>query len=96
MAGGGAEAVEEKTAFDVMLNAIGDKKIQVIKAVREITGLGLKEAKEMVDGAPKVVKEKVAKEVAELIKQKGFLKTLVLYLYVMIKIISRFKNVWML
>ena len=59
-AGGGA-AVEEKTEFDVVLNAAGEKKIQVIKVVRELTGLGLKEAKDLVDGAPKAVKEKVAK-----------------------------------
>ena len=54
-AGGGAEAAEEKTEFDVVLNAAGDKKIQVIKVVRAITGLGLKEAKELVDNAPKAV-----------------------------------------
>jgi large subunit ribosomal protein L7/L12 len=59
-AGGGA-AVEEKTEFDVVLMAAGEKKIQVIKVVRELTGLGLKEAKDLVDGAPKAVKEKVAK-----------------------------------
>ncbi len=59
--GGGAAAVEEKTEFDVVLLAAGDKKIQVIKVVREITGLGLKEAKDLVDGAPKAVKEKVTK-----------------------------------
>jgi large subunit ribosomal protein L7/L12 len=66
---GGAEAVE-KTAFDVVLEAIGDKKIQVIKAVRTITGLGLKEAKEMVDGAPTVIKEAVATEEAEAFKSQ--------------------------
>ncbi len=64
-----AEA-EEKTSFDVILTAPGDKKIQVIKVVREITGLGLKEAKELVDGAPKPVKEGVSKEEAEAIKAK--------------------------
>ncbi len=67
--GGGAEAVE-KTAFDVVLEAVGDKKIQVIKAVRTITGLGLKEAKEMVDGAPTVIKEAVAAEEAESFKSQ--------------------------
>ncbi len=70
-AGAGAEAAaEEKTSFDVILSAVGDKKIQVIKAVREITGLGLKEAKELVDGAPKPVKEGVSKDEAESIKAK--------------------------
>lgn len=72
-AGGGAEAapaVEEKTAFDVILTAAGDKKIQVIKAVREVTTLGLKEAKDLVDGAPQPVKEGVTKEEAEQIKAK--------------------------
>src|SRR5712691_7631702 len=59
-AGGGA-AAEEQTEFDVVLNAAGEKKIQVIKVVRELTGLGLKEAKDLVDGAPKAVKEKVTK-----------------------------------
>lgn len=68
-AGAGAdEAAEEKTEFDVILSAHGDKKIQVIKEVRAITGLGLKDAKELVDGAPKPVKEGVAKEEAEKIK----------------------------
>jgi large subunit ribosomal protein L7/L12 len=68
--GGGDDAGEaaEQTEFDVVLEAVGDKKIQVIKAVREATGLGLKEAKEIVDGAPKAVKEKVSKEDAETIK----------------------------
>jgi large subunit ribosomal protein L7/L12 len=61
MAGGGAAAVEEQTEFDVVLTGAGDKKIQVIKVVRELTGLGLKEAKDLVDGAPKNVKEKVSK-----------------------------------
>jgi large subunit ribosomal protein L7/L12 len=69
-AGGGAAATEEKTEFDVVLNAAGDKKIQVIKVVRELTGLGLKEAKDLVDGAPKAVKEKVAKGEAADIKKK--------------------------
>jgi len=69
--GGGAEAeAEEQTEFDVILEAAGDKKIQVIKAVREATGLGLKEAKELVDGAPKAVKEKISKEDAEALKTK--------------------------
>ena len=67
-ASGGAEAAEEKTEFDVVLTAHGDKKIQVIKEVRAITGLGLKDAKELVDGAPKPVKEGVVKEEAEKIK----------------------------
>jgi large subunit ribosomal protein L7/L12 len=66
----GEAAVEEQTEFDVVLTGPGDKKIQVIKAVREITGLGLKEAKELVDGAPKPVKEKVSKEEAEEVKKK--------------------------
>ena len=69
-AGGGdaAAAVEEQTAFDVILTATGDKKIQVIKVVRAITGLGLKEAKDVVDGAPGPVKEGVAKDEAEKLK----------------------------
>ena len=67
-AGGGAAAVEEKTEFDVVLQAAGEKKIQVIKVVRELTGLGLKEAKDLVDGAPGTVREAVAKEEAESIK----------------------------
>ena len=69
--GGGAgdgAAVEEKTAFDVVLNAAGDKKIQVIKVVRAITGLGLKEAKDLVDGAPNPVKEGVAQDEADSVK----------------------------
>jgi large subunit ribosomal protein L7/L12 len=71
MGGGGAAAVaEEKTEFDVVLMAAGDKKIQVIKVVREITGLGLKEAKDLVDGAPKAVKEKIAKAEAAEMKTK--------------------------
>ena len=65
-----AEAAEEKDEFDVILTAAGDKKIQVIKVVREVTGLGLKEAKDLVDGAPKAVKEKVSKEESQTIKQK--------------------------
>jgi len=70
-AGGGAAAVvEEQTEFDAILSAIGEKKIQVIKVVRELTGLGLKEAKDLVDGAPKPVKEKVSKQEAETIKAK--------------------------
>ena len=63
-------AVEEQTEFDVILAGIGDKKIQVIKAVREVTSLGLKEAKELVDNAPKPVKEAISKEEAEAIKAK--------------------------
>jgi large subunit ribosomal protein L7/L12 len=66
--GGEAAAVEEKTAFDVVLQAAGDKKIQVIKVVRAITGLGLKEAKDLVDGAPNAVKEGVAQDEADSIK----------------------------
>ncbi|MBU3204230.1 50S ribosomal protein L7/L12 [Clostridium algidicarnis] len=68
--GAPAAAAEEKTEFDVILASIGSEKIKVIKAVREITGLGLKEAKEVVDGAPKAVKEGVSKEEAEEIKTK--------------------------
>ncbi len=64
-AAGGADAAEEKTEFDVILTAIGDKKIQVIKEVRAITGLGLKEAKDLVEGAPKVVNEGLPKDEAE-------------------------------
>ena len=73
VAGAGAAAgaaEEEKTEFDVELTAVGDNKIKVIKAVREITGLGLKEAKEIVDGAPKVLKEALPKEEAEAAKAK--------------------------
>ena len=70
MAGAAAAVVEEKTEFDVMLMAAGDKKINVIKVVRELTGLGLKEAKDLVDGAPKAVKEKVTKEEAASVKAK--------------------------
>ena len=70
-AGGGAAAVEEeKTEFDVVLHGAGDKKIQVIKVVRELTGLGLKEAKAVVDEAPKPVKEKVTKAEADDMKKK--------------------------
>ncbi len=68
--GAAAEAAEEKTEFDVMLNSIGDKKINVIKAVREVTSLGLKEAKELVESAPTKVKEGVSKDEAESIKAK--------------------------
>jgi len=71
--GAGAAPVEEKTEFDVILAAAGDKKIQVIKEVRTITGLGLKEAKDLVEGAPKPVKEGLAKDEAE--KIKGQLET---------------------
>ena len=66
----GAVAAEEKTEFDVVLTAVGDKKIQVIKEVRAITGLGLKDAKDLVEGAPKPIKEGVKKEEADEIKQK--------------------------
>ena len=69
-AGGAEAAAEEKTDFDVELTAAGAQKINVIKAVREITGLGLKEAKDLVDAAPKVIKEKVAKADAETMKKK--------------------------
>jgi large subunit ribosomal protein L7/L12 len=70
--GGGqaAAAAEEKTAFDVVLSAAGDKKIQVIKVVRELTNLGLKEAKDLVEGAPKTVKSGVTKEEADSMKKK--------------------------
>src|SRR5688572_5812906 len=73
MPGAGADAapaVEEKTSFDVILNSAGDKKIQVIKAVREVTTLGLKEAKDLVDTAPQPVKEGITKEEAEALKAK--------------------------
>lgn len=69
-AGAGAAAVEEKTEFDVILAAVGDKKIEVLKIVREVTGLGLKEAKDLVDSAPKTLKEKVKKEEADDMKKK--------------------------
>lgn len=68
--GGSAAQVEEQTEFDVILSAIGDKKIEVLKTVRELTGLGLKEAKDLVDSAPKPVKEKVKKEDANQMKEK--------------------------
>ena len=69
-AGGAGEAAEEKTEFNVELTEVGSEKIKVIKAVREVTGLGLKEAKDLVEGAPKILKEAVAKEEAENIKKK--------------------------
>ena len=69
-AAGGGAAAEEKTEFDVVLSAAGEKKIQVIKVVRELTGLGLKEAKDLVDGAPKPVKEKITKAEADDVKKK--------------------------
>ncbi|MBO5416415.1 MAG: 50S ribosomal protein L7/L12 [Clostridia bacterium] len=69
VAGAAAPVAEEKTEFDVVLKSFGAKKLDVIKAVREITGLGLKEAKEMVEGAPKSVKEGVSKDEAESIKK---------------------------
>lgn len=67
---GAPAAVEEKTIFDVILTSVGDKKIQVIKVVRELTNLGLKEAKDLVDGAPKPLKSGVSKEEAETMKAK--------------------------
>ncbi len=70
MAGGGGEEVEEKSTFDVILKDFGQKKIQVIKEVRAMTGLGLKEAKELVDGCPKPVKEGLSKEDAEAAKEQ--------------------------
>ena len=69
-AGGGAAAAEEKTEFDVVLSGVGDKKINVIKVVRAVTGLGLKEAKALVDGAPAPVKEGVSKDEAEDVKKQ--------------------------
>ena len=69
-AAGPAEAAEEKTEFDVELTAAGASKVKVIKVVREVTGLGLKEAKEVVDGAPKVIKEGLSKDEAEALKAK--------------------------
>ena len=69
-AGGAGEAAEEKTEFDVELTEVGPNKVKVIKVVREVTGLGLKEAKDVVDGAPKVVKQGASKEEAEDIKTK--------------------------
>ena len=68
--GAAVEAEEEKDEFDVVLESIGDKKIQVIKVIRELTSLGLKEAKELVDGAPSTIKEAVSKDEAEQIKAK--------------------------
>ena len=70
VAGAGAVAAEEKTSFNVVLKEAGDQKIKVIKVVRDATGLGLKEAKELVDGAPKTVKENVSKDEAEELKNK--------------------------
>ena len=70
VAGGAAPAAEEKTEFDVILKAPGANKINVIKIVKEVTGLGLKEAKELVDGAPKAVKEGISKDDAEALKTK--------------------------
>jgi len=67
---GAGAAVEEKTEFDVVLTEVGEKKINVIKVVREVTSLGLKEAKDLVEGAPKPIKEAVAKDEAEAIKKK--------------------------
>ena len=69
-AGGDAAAAEEKTEFDVELTEVGAQKVKVIKAVKDATGLGLKEAKEVVDGAPKVVKEGISKEEAEALKKQ--------------------------
>ena len=69
-AAGGAEAAEEKDEFDVVLEGIGDKKIQVIKVVREVTSLGLKEAKDLVDSAPSTVREGLSKDEAEQVKSK--------------------------
>ena len=69
-AAGAGEAAEEKTEFDVVLNSVGDKKINVIKAVREVTSLGLKEAKELVESAPAKVKEGISKDEAETVKAK--------------------------
>ena len=68
--GAGEAAAEEKSSFDVVISSAGDKKIQVIKVVRELTGLGLKEAKDLVDAAPKPIKEGVSKEDAENLKNK--------------------------
>ena len=70
VAGAAAPAAEEKTEFDVVLKGFGDKKLDVIKAIRSITGLGLKEAKEMVEGAPKTVKEGVTKEEADKVAEE--------------------------
>ena len=70
VAGGAAGAAEEKSSFNVVLKEAGAQKIQVIKVVRDVTGIGLKEAKDLVDGAPKTVKENVAKDAAEELKKK--------------------------
>ena len=70
VAGGGEAAAEEKSEFDIELSSVGEKKINVIKVIREITSLGLKEAKELADGAPSVIKEAVAKEEANELKTK--------------------------
>ena len=88
-AAGAAEAAEEKDEFDVELAEVGPNKVKVIKVVREVTGLGLKEAKEMVDGAPKVVKEGASKAEAEDIKTKLELKALRLILNNYLPIIYR-------
>jgi large subunit ribosomal protein L7/L12 len=69
-AGGGADEAEEKSSFDVVLKAPGGAKLQIVKLVKELTGLGLKEAKEMVDSAPKAIKEGVAKDEAEALKKQ--------------------------
>jgi large subunit ribosomal protein L7/L12 len=69
-AGGGAAAVEEKTNFDVVLKAAGPNKLQIVKLVKELTGLGLKEAKDLVDGAPKTIKEGLPKDEAENLKKQ--------------------------
>jgi len=69
-AGGGAAAVEEKTNFDVVLKAAGPNKLQIVKLVKELTGLGLKEAKDMVDGAPKTIKEGLPKDEAENLRKQ--------------------------
>jgi len=82
-AAGGAAAAEEKTSFDVVLKSAGSAKLQVVKAVKEACGLGLKEAKDMVDGAPSVVKEGLAKDEAESLKktlEEAFLTFLCIYL----------------
>ena len=84
-AGGAGEAAEEKTEFNVELTEVGSEKIKVIKAVREVTGLGLKEAKDLVEGAPKILKEAVAKEEAENIKLSGFYKSGSFFLFALEK-----------
>lgn len=68
--GGGAAAVEEKSTYDVILKAVGDQKVNVIKAIKEVTGLGLQESKALVDGAPKTIKAGLKKEEAEELRQK--------------------------